>query len=155
MQPESFLSANIITMKHFFSILTIVFFSFTGISHAQEPKTGKVRALRMSYLSGKLNLSEQQATKFWPVYNRYSDERKALRDNYKANFKGGQSQMDKIEANKFVDDNIEYQEKELALKKKYKDELLKIITPQQLANLYQSEREFKKILIEQLRNEGK
>lgn len=142
-------------MKRILFIVVLLISAFSLNSMAQEDRSAKVRAMRASYLSGKLNLTEQQATKFWPVFNRYSDERKALRAEYKKLFSGPQqNNMDKIQANNWVDDNIEYQEKELALKKKYKDELLKIISPQQLATLYQSEREFKKVLIEHLSKEG-
>jgi hypothetical protein len=142
-------------MKRILFIVVLLISAFSLNSMAQQDRSAKVRAMRASYLSGKLNLTEQQATKFWPVFNRYSDERKALRGEYKKLFSGPQqNNMDKIQANNWVDDNIEYQEKELALKKKYKDELLKIISPQQLATLYQSEREFKKVLIEHLSKEG-
>lgn len=142
-------------MKRVLIIALLFIAGFHQNSLAQDDRSAKIRAMRASYLSGKLNLTEQQANRFWPIYNRYSDERKALRAGYKKLFNGPQNNtMDKIQANNWVDDNIEYQEKELALKKKYKDELLKIISAQQLAILYQSEREFKKVLIEHLSKEG-
>jgi len=143
-------------MKRILALLFLFILGFSSPGSAQQdPQSGKIRAMRVSYLTTRLNLSEQQSTKFWPVYNRYSDDRRALRNEYRKLFKGGANgSMSKVEASIWIDDNIEYQEKELALKKKYKDELLKIISAQQLASLYQAERDFKKELIEHLRKDG-
>jgi hypothetical protein len=123
------------------------------ISFAQGDGSGRVRALRLEYVKSKLNLNEEQSKKFVPVYTNYMNERAALRSIYKSQFSGDKSTpMGKLQANQFVDDNIEYKEKDLALSKKYKDELLKCITAQQLAILYQSEREFKSMLLQKLKS---
>ena len=50
-----------------------------------------------------------------------------------------------------IDDDIEMQEKMLELRKKYKEEFLKVISPKQMAALVDAEREFKKMLLQQLR----
>ena len=55
------------------------------------------------------------------------------------------------EAMRSIDDDIEMQEKMLELRKKYKEEFLKVISPKQLATLVESEREFKKLLLQQLK----
>lgn len=134
-------------------ILVLLFLLTIGFhTYAQDnQQSGRIRALRISYISSKLNLNANQSAQFWPIYNRYSDERRELRAAYRKNYKGIQGRnMDKMEAYQYVENNIEYQEKELALKKKYKDELLRVISPQQLATLYQAERDFKSILIKRL-----
>ena len=38
----------------------------------------------------------------------------------------------------------------MAIKKKYKDEFLKVISPEQLADLYRAERGFKEMLLREL-----
>jgi phosphoribosylamine-glycine ligase len=40
----------------------------------------------------------------------------------------------------------------LDLRKKYKDEFLKVISPQQLATLIESEKEFKRLLLQQMKD---
>ena len=137
-------------MKRILGLLFLLTIGFH--TYAQDSQqSGRIRALRVSYLTNKLNLNANQSAQFWPIYNRYSDERRELRAAYKKNYKGTQGRnMDKVEAYQYVENNIEYQEKELALKKKYKDELLRVISPQQLATLYQAERDFKAILIKRL-----
>ena len=51
-----------------------------------------------------------------------------------------------------VDNNIEYKELDLNLSKKYKEAFLSVLSPQQLADLYQAEREFKQMLIERMKD---
>lgn len=133
-------------------LLFIIIFVNTVSGFAQGDGSGRVRTMRMAYITEKLNLPPEQNARFWGVYNRYLDERAALRRNYRDQFaKGRNGDLDNYEANRFVDDNIEYKERDLELSKKYKAELLKVINAQQLAELYQAEREFKQMLIEKLR----
>lgn len=137
-------------MKQLLIIIAILLGSLG--SFAQGDGSGRVRGMRVSYITEKLNLPPEQNARFWGVYNRYLDERASLRRNYRDQFaKGRSGDFDNYEANRFVDDNIEYKERDLELSKKYKSELLKVINAQQLAELYQAEREFKQLLIEKLR----
>lgn len=137
-------------MKRIILLLSILFFQLQGM--AQGDGSGRVRELRKEYVKGKLHLSESQANSFWPIYTNYLNERAELRIQYRDQFIHNEhGQMSQSEAYKKVDDNIEYKEKDLALSKRYKAEFLKVLTPQQLAELYQAEREFKQMLIERLK----
>lgn len=134
-------------------ILFIALFLGSLCSFAQGDGSGRVRNMRIAYITEKMNLPPEQNARFWGVYNRYLDERAALRLTYRNQFaKNHSGELDNYEANRFVDDNIEYKERDLELSKKYKAELLRVINAQQLAELYQAEREFKQMLIEKLRS---
>lgn len=120
---------------------------------AQGDGGGKVRNLRKEYVRGKLNLSEAQSQNFWSIYSRYLDERSALRKRFKNQFIHQEhGNLNDYDAYRKVDNNIEYKELDLALSKKYKAELLNVISPQQLAELYQAEREFKQMLITRMKD---
>jgi hypothetical protein len=119
---------------------------------AQGDGAGRVRELRIAYVKSKLQLSETQANSFWPLYANYLNEKSALRLQYRDQFKQNNNELlSQSEAYKKVDDNFEYKEKDLALSKRYKVAFLKILTPQQLAILYQSEQEFKQMLLQRLK----
>lgn len=135
-------------------IILIIAITLFGLhTQAQGDGSGRVRTMRINFITEKLHLPAEQNTRFWNVYTRYMDERSALRRVYKNQFKtNGNAHMGEYAANRFVDDNIEYKEKDLELSKKYKDELLKVISAQQLADVYQAERDFKKMLIETLKD---
>ncbi len=45
----------------------------------QRPDGDKIKALKVAFLTEKLNLSSKEAQAFWPVYNEYEQDREALR----------------------------------------------------------------------------
>ncbi|MCC6186422.1 MAG: hypothetical protein IT256_04650 [Chitinophagaceae bacterium] len=138
-------------MKHIILGITLLLLTLSAI--AQGDGNGRVRELRKQFVAEKLNLSEPQNQKFFPIYSRYLNERSALRKAYKNQFINQQNgKLSNYDAYRKVDDNIEYKEKDLELSKKYKAEFLSVLSPQQLASLYQTEREFKQMLIERLKD---
>ena len=138
-------------MKQIILIITIALFSIQAI--AQGDGSGRVRAMRINFITEKLHLPGDQNARFWAAYTRYMDERSALRKVYISQFRANKNEnLTDYQAHRRLDDNIEYKEKDLELTKKYKDELLKVISAQQLAEVYQAEREFKQMLIEKLKD---
>lgn len=134
-------------------ILSIVITLMTLSAIAQGDGNGRVRELRKQFVLEKLNLSEPQKQRFLPIYTQYLNERSALRRKYKDQFINEHNgKLSTYDAYRKLDDNIEYKEKDLILSKKYKAEFLSILSPQQLASLYQTEREFKQMLIERLKD---
>lgn len=123
------------------------------LANGQGDGGGKVRNLRKEFVKGKLMLTPQQNRRFWPIYMQYLEDRSALRRRYRDQFIHQENgKLSTYDAYRKVDENIEYKELDLALSKKYKEEFLKVISPQQLAELYQAEREFKEMLIERMRD---
>ena len=59
-----------------------ILLALTGLIQAQTKPQGdpqKVEALKISFITNKLNLTPEEAKLFWPIYNQYEDEKKALR----------------------------------------------------------------------------
>jgi hypothetical protein len=142
-------------MKRLLYLLILISLPVLAIGQQQQERFERIRALKVSYITEQLKLSSDQAARFWPVYNKYEDEVRTVRRSLVARYKEMNAGASREQARKFIEDNLEYQSQVLELKKKYKDELLKTISPQQLARLYEAEREFKKMLIRQLREEEK
>jgi len=142
-------------MKRLLYLLILISLPVLAIGQQQQERFERIRALKVSYITEQLKLSSDQAARFWPVYNKYEDEVRTVRRSLAARYKEMNAGASREQARKFIEDNLEYQSQVLELKKKYKDELLKTISPQQLARLYEAEREFKKMLIRQLREEEK
>ncbi|OJW95656.1 MAG: hypothetical protein BGO70_11085 [Bacteroidetes bacterium 43-93] len=111
----------------------------------------RIHAIKVAYITDKIHLTSAQAERFWPVYNQYEDEKFALRKKYFANHSRPAQNMDEDDSRKSIDDDIEMQEKMLEIRKRYKDQFLNVISAQQLASLYDAEREFKRMLIQQLK----
>ena len=110
-------------------------FSFVKAQNDHENRFEKVQALKIAFITQKLELTADEAQKFWPVYNRYEAE---IRQMMMDNRNGG--------------DAIDNEEKVLNVKKKYKSEFIKVIGQAKTNTLFNSEREFRGVLMRQLKN---
>src|SRR5262245_25579731 len=107
-------------MKKYLLII-LMFLGVAGVSVAQEEgdkEGGRVEALKIAYLTKKLNLSTEEAQKFWPVYNKYMDEIRKTRQEARQNNQGV----------------INTEEKLLNIRKKYNDEFGKALPSEKVNN---------------------
>ena len=112
-------------------------FTFVKAQVRNGQRAEKIQALKIAFITQKLQLSSAEAEKFWPVYNQYENEIKALR----ANNKNG--------------DVLENEQKLLDIRKKYKPSFEKILGPQKLNDLFNAERDFRNVLIKRLKSQRK
>jgi hypothetical protein len=125
-------------MKKLF--LFISFVIACGFAKAQneqpadpQQKEQNIEALKVAFISRELNLTPAEAEKFWPVYNEYSQELKlTFRDN---------------------PDVLDRDEKILNIRKRYKEQFIKIVGPDRTNNLFGAEGRFHQLLIRRLRNQ--
>lgn len=119
-------------MKHVF---TYIFLLLSTAVFAQPGGDGKkeqkVQALYVAYITQELKLTEDEAQKFWPVHGQYDNEMKSL-----------QSEASELERQQAV----------LNIKKKYQDRFTKILGVQRTNDFYIKDGEFRKKLVERLRN---
>ena len=97
-------------------------------SYAQNLRQGgrpeTVEAIKIAYFTRKLNLTPEEAQKFWPVYNQYADELKQLRQQ-----------------NRDLDE-VDMEEKVVNLRKKYKDDFAKVLPGERVIQFYRVDKEF-------------
>jgi len=110
-------------MNKIFTITILFFFTVFG---AMAQDGTKLENLKIAYLTKKLNLTPEEAQRFWPVYNQYADELHKVRS----------------EANQNQEGEIATDEKILNLRKRYNGEFNKVLPPQKVNQLFRSEKEF-------------
>lgn len=142
--------------KIFLSILGLCIMS---IIHAQDPREDKmqnrermrekIEAQRIAYITSKLDLNSDESVKFWPVYNEYTKKRMELRKSRRD--LRDQEEMNEQDSKKYVEQQIEIQEKDLALKKIYYEKFGSILSSQKLAKLEEAEKEFTQEIIKNLK----
>jgi hypothetical protein len=149
-------------MKTIQSILLSLFFFVIALNgFSQDAEKGKfspeqrekIEALKVSFLTTKMNLTPEEAQKFWPVYNKFSEEKHALKKDVrelKQDAKSGLESMSDSDVNKYIEQKFLFEQKELELKKKYLAEFKKVLPVKKIALMYQAEDEFKKHLLEQI-----
>lgn len=141
-------------MKHFFIAFLLLITSCTA-AFAQDDdgkNWEKIKAIKVSYITEHVHLTSEQSTRFWPVYNGYQQDRRSMRKDFMDKFLSANAGATRSQARAALDADLDYQAKELDLKRRYKDRLLQVISEQQLNQLYEAERDFKKILLDQLRS---
>jgi hypothetical protein len=98
------------------------------------------RATKADILGKTLALDSTQAAAFWPVYKRYEAELAAANDDRVAviqDLAEHFSTLNDAKAQGLIERQIAYQEKRLALTKKYKDEFLKVLPAKTVARFLQ------------------
>lgn len=118
-------------MKKILFIITIIFGLLPALlaqdGDAEAKKGGgRVEALKIAYLTSKLNLSPEEAQKFWPIYNKYSDEIRKVR----------------IEARQNKESELPMEEKILNIRKKYNGEFGKALSTEKVNSFFRAEKEF-------------
>ena len=117
---------------------------------AQEGgKKEKIEALRVAFITEQLSLTTDESQKFWPIYNEYQDKVRAARREFKA--QQGNFTTDK-EAQDYLDAELLFKQRELALYKEYYDKFKKVLPVKKVAKLRQAEEEFKKVLLAKLQS---
>ena len=107
-------------------------------------REAKIEEARIAFITKELNLSSEKSERFWPVYNAYAAERKAIMKDMrrmKKNMKQSASITNK-EALILINKRLENEEKMLNLNKSYKDKFLAVLSPTEYLKLHQAEKKF-------------
>jgi len=110
----------------------------------------RIRALQVALITERLNLSQAQAEKFWPVFNTYADRKRGLREQMRDLQKSFRTASD-AELKVGLDKILELRTAEVDLDREYQSKFLKVINHRQLAELYAAEHRLKQLIIKELR----
>jgi hypothetical protein len=115
----------------------VVFFITSYLCGAQDSlrRESAIESLKIGFITKRINLTPEEAQKFWPVYNKYSSELKSVRHKPTLG-----------------EDVLVMEERVLNIRKKYKSEFLKVISQDRLNEFYKSELDFMRFLHKNLDN---
>ena len=121
--------------------MMLIALSLAGNVYAQDqpdPKDQeKIQSLEIAFISRKLNLTTEEAQRFWPIYNEYKRDVRQVMIAQKNN------------SNRDVVDD---EQKIIDVRKKYKDRFVGVIGQPRMNKFFQAEREFRGVLLNQLKN---
>ena len=121
--------------KYLFILFAIFTFSLANAQNGNEQRIEKIQALKIAFITQRLDLTSAEAEKFWPIYNDYEHEL----NNIRLNNRNG---------------NVLDNEQELLnIKKKYSPSFEKVLGPQKLNRFFNAEKEFRNILIKRLKSQ--
>ena len=122
-------------------------------NNPQRPNLERVKAVRVAVLTEKMNLSAEEAEKFWPVYTEYEKEQKKIREKFQPN--KDILALDDSAVEKHLFGMLDMEEELVKLKKKYYLNFSKMVGYRKVAILAKSDREFNFAMIERLENQSK
>lgn len=122
-----------------------------------QDQTGRAReqveAFRVAYYTRELNLSTDEAQRFWPVYNEYADdleenraEQRKTQMSLRQAYTGGSDQQ----VDDLLTELMELKSAEVALTIQYHELFKEVLPIRKVAMLYKAETDFKRKLLEHL-----
>lgn len=137
-------------------ILLSLLLLFTVLSFGQDykEKREKIKALKVAYITEQLDLTTDEAQKFWPIYNANDEKQFELRHKKMRSIinkfeNGGLEKLSEKEATSLID-QVENIEDELHdYKKKYIKDLKTVISAKKIIKLKKAEDEFNRKLMKQ------
>ncbi|MFB9110698.1 sensor of ECF-type sigma factor [Flavobacterium gyeonganense] len=140
-------------------VLFLVSFSFYAQSEKIDEKREKIKAYKVSFLTTELELTSNEAEKFWPIYNAFDDKQYELRhEKMKTYFRklndDSVNSLSEKEAATLLS-QIESTDKELYfLREKYMSNLRKVLSAKKILKLKKSEDDFNRKLLKQYKEKG-
>ncbi|WP_157593327.1 RusA family crossover junction endodeoxyribonuclease [Rufibacter tibetensis] len=150
----------------FIKLLFLSFMFLAGtVSYAQghkketpeerKARIEKIETAKIAFISDKVEMTGEQAQRFWPVYREHDRRRHELRQKSRPYKEQNINALTDEQIQAGLESRLNIRQRELDLEKEYMDKYLRIISPKQLALFYRAEREFTKLLLERLQTARK
>lgn len=134
----------------FLFVLTVFVFSLHAQDKGQhknmEQNKERIEAQKVAFITDRLDLSVEEAEKFWPVYNNYKNsqksKQKAWRDEH--DFTPEEiTNMTDNEADEFAKAQMNHEQEMLDLRKGLITNMKGVISPQKILMLLEAEKDFR------------
>lgn len=116
-------------IKKLLSVLILLgWFALPGLAQGgqrQQRPGATLEAMKIAFITKRLDLSPEEAERFWPIYNRYAAE---VRQAY-ISYRDRQNE-------------IELDEALLNIRKKYNSEFTKALSPEKVNQFFRAEKDF-------------
>jgi len=114
----------------------------------------KIKAMKVAFITEKLNLTPEEAQKFWPIYNEFDAKMETLHKDLRKT-RGKKVNIDEMsdaDIEKMIAKNMSLRQKEIDLQKEYHQKFKAVLSIKKVAKLYKSEEDFKRDLLRKLKN---
>lgn len=138
-------------------IATLCFMSVASFSQNKlKDKQDQIKSIKVTFITNELNLTSDEATKFWPVYNAFEDKQQQVR---KTKLKGYLNRMDDDKLDNLSEkeaatllSQMESAEEELyQLKKKFNVDVRSVLPAAKVLKLKKAEDKFNRKLLQQFK----
>ncbi len=152
------------TKTHLIALLLTLICTFSGFAQPGsrfkeriKEKKEQVKSQKIAFITQELNLTPDEAAKFWPLYNAFEEKQAEIR---KQKVKSYMDRKDSDDLDKLSEkeaqtalNQMESTEDELyKLRKKFLSDLKNVLSSVKILKLKRAEEEFNRKLVEQLRD---
>lgn len=142
-------------MKQVTKNIFICVFCIIALSAMAQPgsKRDKIDALRVTFITSKVALTNQESQLFWPLYNEYNDKADNLKKSFRQQFirDVDYSTVSDKEAEAYLVAELTLKQKEYELSKEYYEKFKKVLPIKKIALIRRAEEDFKKELIKNIK----
>ena len=110
-------------------------------------RLGQLENAKIAFLTGRLSLTQDQAQRFWPVYNEFTAKRRDLSRSGRQLRLADPAALTDQQVRDNINQSFNLRQQELNLEKDYFDRFQKVLTVRQVGQLVQAERDFTKEVI--------
>lgn len=115
-----------------------------------KEKVERYEAMKVAHITSELDLSAEEAQKFWPVYNEWNAKRKELRKDYRPETKV--EDMTEKEAEAYLDKIVENRRKMAAIEDGMLADLKGVLSADKVVKLLHAEKNFHKTMVRKIRD---
>ena len=105
---------------------------------------------KIAFITNRVTLTQDQAQRFWPLYNEFSDRRRDLNRSGRLLRRDATDGLTDQQIRETFTQSFALRQQELNLEKEYFEKFQKVISLRQVAQLFQAERDFTKEVIKRV-----
>jgi hypothetical protein len=148
------------TMKRIIFCMLVPALIFLTDLSAQNPNLERLNAYKIGFITKRLNLTSQEAEKFWPIYNDFQDKKNKIqleRIEINRNFNQNELNMSDREMSEAAERIVNLEMREAELAREFHDKIKTVLSPVKILRLYQAENQYRIQLLKELqeRNQTK
>ena len=130
-------------------IALLVSFSLNGFAQDND-KRERIKALKVAYLTERLELSKIEAQQFWPIYNAFEAKEQQLRkEKYSQRKDTDIESLSEQEAKEMIEEMMSNENKKHQLREKFVRDLQSILPSKKVIKLKLAEDQFNKKMFEE------
>jgi hypothetical protein len=146
--------------QHILSLIALLALLSLSVM-GQDPETRqqrieKYKSMKIAYFTDNLDISPDEAEKFWPLFNQYDQQHRELRKKHRkmvTDFSEKFEELSDQEAEEIIELHNKISEEKIQLDIKFQGELKKILPAKKIIKFYITEGEFREYMLRRIRED--
>ena len=110
---------------------------------------------KIAFITSRLTLTQDQAQRFWPLYNEFIAKRRELNRSARLLRRDAKNpNLTDTQLRDYFNQDFALRQQQLDLEKGYFDRMQKVLSLRQIAQLFQAERDFTKEVLQRVAGKG-